>query len=144
MATAKNGDKVKVHYTGTFEDGEQFDSSIGKEPLEFELGAGMMIPGFEKGVVGMEQGEKKKLVLPPEEAYGLYNEEYVVKVGRDKLPPDLNPELNMYMEMQMPNGDPVTVMVIAMDDETLTLDANAPLAGKTLTFEIELLGILKK
>jgi len=144
MPNAQIGDKVKVHYTGRLENGEQFDSSVDKEPLEFELGAGQMIPGFEKGVVGMEHGEKKTIVLPPEEAYGPYNEEYAIKVERTKLPPDINPELGMYMEMQTPNGEPVTVKVIDMDDTTITLDANAPLAGKTLTFDIELVGLLKK
>lgn len=144
MPNAQNGDKVKVHYTGTLENGEQFDSSRGGEPLEFELGAGMMIPGFEKGVLGMEQGESKKITLAPEEAYGPYNSDYVIKVERTKLPPDLNPEIGMYMEMQTPSGEPVTVKVIDMDEGSITLDANAPLAGKTLTFDIELVGLLKK
>lgn len=144
MPNAQNGDRVKVHYTGTLDNGEQFDTSVGKDPLEFTLGEGMMIPGFEKGVLGMEQGEKKQIVLPPEQAYGPYNDDYVLRVEKDKLPPDINAELNMYMEMQTPDGNPITVKVIGIDEDTITLDANAPLAGKTLTFDIELVGLLKQ
>jgi peptidylprolyl isomerase len=133
----KDGDTVKVHYKGTLEDGSVFDSSEGREPLQFVVGSGQMIAGFDKGVVGMMVGEKKTITLSPEEAYGYPNEQNVMEVDKSNFPPDM--ELEEGMQLMGPGGRPVTVKAIS--DSAVTIDANHPLAGKTLTFEIELMEI---
>ena len=135
--TAKGGDTVKVNYTGKLDDGSVFDSSQGREPLQFVLGAGQMIAGFDQGVVGMKVGEKKTIILTPEQAYGLPSDERIMRVGKGQFPADL--ELTVGMQLQGPTGFPVTVKEIGAD--SVTIDTNHPLAGKTLTFEVEMMEI---
>jgi peptidylprolyl isomerase len=135
---AKPGDKVRVHYTGTLEDGTRFDSSEGRDPLEFQVGGGEVIPGFEKAVQGMKPGDDKEFVIPAEEAYGPHREEMVLTIDRNQVPPDISPEVGDELHLQTPDGQPVPVRVIDADEETVTLDANHPLAGETLKFEIRL------
>jgi len=141
MSLAKPGDTVKIHYTGTLDDGTQFDSSAGRDPLEFELGTGEVIPGFETAVEGMAVGESKKVRLEAEEAYGPRHDQLVQEVARNVLPDDLMPEEGMALQTESPEGQISQLMVIAVTDETITLDANHPLAGQPLSFEIELVEI---
>ena len=137
----ENGQKVKIHYTGTLDDGSQFDSSAGRDPLEFEMGAGMVIPGFEKGVEGMDVGEKKTIHIPAAEAYGERREEMIMQFERSQLPEGLDPTVGMGLQMQGPEGQPVPVTVTAVDEENITIDANHQLAGQNLNFELELVEI---
>lgn len=137
----ENGQMVKIHYTGTLDDGNRFDSSEGREPLEFEMGAGMVIPGFESGVRDMAVGEKKNIHIPVAEAYGEHREDMVMDFERSQLPEDLKPEVGMGLQMQGPQGQPVPVQVIAVDETTITIDANHPLAGQNLNFELELVEV---
>ena len=138
LAVAKDGNTVKVHYTGKLDDGTTFDTSVESEPLEFTIGAGQMIPGFEGAVRGMQVGQVKTVTIPAEEAYGSHNEDMVLVVERDKLPDNLNPVVGQQLQMQQENGNTAVVVVTDVSDTTITLDANHPLAGKALTFEIEL------
>jgi FKBP-type peptidyl-prolyl cis-trans isomerase 2 len=137
----ENGQKVKIHYTGTLDDGNQFDSSAGRDPLEFEMGAGMVIPGFETGVVDMAVGEKKSIHIPATEAYGEKRDEMVMEFERAQLPEGLEPEVGMGLQMQGPEGQPIPVQITAIADETITIDANHPLAGQNLNFELELVEV---
>jgi peptidylprolyl isomerase len=141
-ATAGNGDTVQVNYTGKLADGTVFDSSIGREPLEFTLGAGQVIPGFEKAVFDMKVGEKKTVTIPVEEAYGPVRDELVAEISRERLPSDLTPEVGQQLVMTQPEGGQVIVTITGVSDNTVTINANHPLAGKDLTFEIELVKIL--
>ncbi|MBC7893224.1 MAG: peptidylprolyl isomerase [Sphingobacteriaceae bacterium] len=142
MAQAKSGDTVQVHYTGRLEDGSVFDSSDGRDPLEFQLGSGMVIPGFDQGLTGMTVGEKKTIHIPADEAYGPVNEEMILQIERAQIPPDLPLELGMQLNMhQDGNGQVVPVKVVEVTDESVTLDANHELAGKTLIFDLELVGV---
>ena len=141
MSQAKKGDSVKIHYTGTLEDGKVFDSSAGRDPLGFTLGGGQVIVGFEEAVLGMALGDKKKVTIPSHKAYGEKNEELVIEVPRNQVPPDLNPEVDQKLQMGGPNGELVVVTVVAVTDEAVVLDANPPLAGKDLTFDLELVAI---
>ena len=141
MSKVKNGDVVKVHYTGKLKDGSVFDSSHGREPLQFTVGAGQMIKGFDKGVVGMEQGEKKTLEIPCDQAYGPHRDEMIAKVARNDVPDTINPEKGMVLQMQHPEGFPITVTVAEVDDEYIVLDGNPPLAGEDLVFEVEMVEI---
>lgn len=138
MSETKRGDNVKVHYTGKLADGTVFDSSDGGEPLEFAVGSGQVIQGFEEGVVGMKVGESKVVEIPVEKAYGQRNEELVIQAPIEQVPPDLNPELGMRLEMGGANGEILRVVVTEITETHITLDANPPLAGKDLIFEIEL------
>jgi peptidylprolyl isomerase len=138
----EKGQKIKIHYTGTLDDGSQFDSSAGRDPLEFEVGSGMVIPGFDAGVIGMAVGEKKQIHIPAAEAYGEPNEAMVMQFDRAQLPDDLEPEVGMGLHMQGPQGQPIPVMVTAVEAETITIDANHPLAGQNLNFELELVEIV--
>lgn len=138
----ENGQKVKIHYTGTLDDGSQFDSSAGREPLEFEVGAGMVIPGFENGVKDMAVGEKKTIHIPAAEAYGERREEMVMDFERSTLPEGLEPEAGMRLSMQGPQGQPVPVIVTAVTESSITIDANHQLAGQDLNFELELIEIV--
>ncbi|VGO13354.1 FKBP-type peptidyl-prolyl cis-trans isomerase SlyD [Pontiella desulfatans] len=137
----ENGKKVTIHYTGTLDDGSQFDSSAGRDPLEFEMGAGMVIPGFEKGVADMEVGDKKTINIPAAEAYGEKRDEMVMEFDRSQLPEDLEPEVGMGLQMQGPQGQPVPVQITEVAEATITIDANHPLAGQNLNFELELVSV---
>jgi len=141
-AQAKNGDTVQVNYTGKLADGTVFDSSVGREPLEFTLGAGQMITGFEKAVLGMKVGEKKTVTIPSDEAYGPHLDDMVVEVPREKLPSNIEPKVGQMLEATRPDGEKIGFIITSIsDNNTVTIDANHPLAGKDLTFEIELVKI---
>jgi peptidylprolyl isomerase len=142
MAKARQGDEVKVHYKGHLGDGSVFDSSEGREPLQFKIGEGLIIPGFEQAVVGMEKGENKTVLIPAAEAYGAYQEEMVAVVERDQFPVDLNPEIGQQLELGREEGQNMIVTVTEVTEKTVTLDANHPLAGEDLTFEIDLVEIV--
>ncbi len=141
MGQAKKGDTVKVHYTGRLEDGTIFDSSVKREPLAFKLGAGQLIAGFEKAVEGLEPGDKTTAVIPAAEAYGPHQEEAVLTIDRSQLPPDIQPEVGQELEVQQETGQTMNVRIVQVDDAQVTLDANHPLAGKDLAFEIELVAV---
>lgn len=142
MVQAKPGDTVKIHYTGKLDDGTVFDSSAEREPLEFTLSGGQVIPGFEQAVVGMAPGESKTEKIPMEQAYGPYRQEMVIQVNREQLPPDLDPEVGLQLQIQQPNGQAIPVLVTEVTNSKVTLDANHPLAGEDLTFDIELVEIV--
>ncbi|NJM94614.1 MAG: peptidylprolyl isomerase [Cytophagales bacterium] len=141
MSKAQNGNQVKVHYTGTLSDGSIFDSSKGGEPLAFELGAGQMIPGFEQAVLGMEQGQVVTAEIPAEEAYGQRREDMMVAFPKSDFPDHISPELGMELTLQDQEGHPINVVVSEISEGKVLLDANHPLAGQDLTFEIELVEI---
>lgn len=141
MAQAKKGDKVKVHYTGKLDDGTVFDSSAGREPLEFVVGAGQMIPGFDRGVDGMNAGESRTVRISSDDAYGPHHDEMVIRVGRDEFPPEIAPAVGDQLQMRHESGQIVMVTVTEVGDAEVTLDANHPLAGKDLTFDIELVEV---
>jgi peptidylprolyl isomerase len=140
---AKSGDTVSVDYTGKLSDGTVFDTSADREPLEFTLGQGEMMPAFERAIVGMKAGQKKTFTVAAEEAYGSYYEERVVVFSRTEIPKDITPQVGMMLQQTQEDGSVITATIIEVTDETVTLDANHPLAGKDLTFEIELLNISK-
>jgi FKBP-type peptidyl-prolyl cis-trans isomerase 2 len=141
MSTAKQGDTIQIHYTGTLEDGTVFDSSEGREPLSFTLGQGQVISGFEEAALGMEVGETKKARIEVDDAYGERRDDLVLEVPREQLPDELEVDVGTPLQLQQPDGQAVPVTVTALDDTTVTLDANHPLAGQTLNFEITLVGI---
>jgi peptidylprolyl isomerase len=141
MQQAKQGDTVHVHYRGTLEDGSEFDSSDGGDPISFTIGSGEVIPGFENAISGMSPGQKKTERMSVENAYGEHREELVFKVGRDQIPPDNDVEVGDMLQVGFPDGTSAAVQVADLDEETVTLDANHPLAGKELTFELELVKI---
>ena len=141
MSVAKNGDSVKIHYTGKLDDGTIFDSSLGREPLEFTLGAGHVIPGFEEMVRGMSVGESKTSTIPVDQAYGERRDDMIVQIDRGQLPEDLKAEVGQELYVQQPGGQVLPVLVVDVDDAGITIDANHPLAGQDLTFEIELVSI---
>jgi peptidylprolyl isomerase len=143
MAQAKAGDIVKIHFTGKLEDGSVFGSSADSEPLEFELGSGHVIPGVEKAVEGMNVGESKTVKVPAEQGYGERREELVEEVGKDKFPEDVDPQVGQRFEVPQQQGQPVLVTVVGVSDSSVTLDANHMLAGKELTFDLELVDIPK-
>ena len=138
MTEAKRGDNVKVHYTGRLEDGTVFDSSEGREPLEFAVGSGQVIQGFDEAVVGMSIGDSKEVHIPVEKAYGERKDEMVIQAPIEQVPPDLNPQIGMQLEMGGVNGEILRVVVVEITETHITLDANPPLAGKDLNFSIEL------
>jgi len=142
MQQAKKGDMVRVHYTGRLISGEQFDSSAGREPLEFTVGAGQMIKGFDTGVEGMSIGEKKVINITPEEGYGPRNEEAVIEFPIEQVPADMKLEPGMQLTLQNQEGQPVPVVVSEVRDEVVILDANHFLAGKNLVFDVELVEIV--
>lgn len=144
MEQAKKGDKVKVHYHGKLTDGTTFDSSEGRQPLEFEVGSGMVIKGFDDGVTGMSVGDKKTISIPSEEAYGEVQKEMIIDFPRNNFPPDIEPEIGMTLNMHSENGQEIPVVVTNVTEETVTLDANHPLAGKELIFDLELVDIKGK
>jgi len=140
-AQAQNGDIVEVDYTGTLENGTVFDTSVGGEPLEFTLGQGQMIPGFEQAVLGMKIGEMKTVTIPADEAYGQYSDDMVQVINRDELPADLDPYVGQQLQGPGPGGGISIGTVTNVTDTTITIDFNHFLAGKDLTFEIELVSI---
>jgi len=142
MTEAKTNDTVRVHYTGKLEDGSVFDSSIEREPLEFTIGQERLIPGFESAVVGMQPGEKKVENVAADEAYGPFRNELVKDLSRAEFPPEANVAEGQRFEARTPDGQPLTLTVVDVGDDTVTVDANHPLAGKDLVFEIELLEIV--
>ena len=141
MSQAKPGDTVKIHYTGTLDDGTQFDSSSGRDPLEFEIGSGQVIPGFDKAVEGMSVGESKSVRIEPADAYGRHHDQLVQTVSRDALPENIAPEIGMRLQSQNPDGQVIELTVTEVTDDTITVDANHPLAGQALNFEVELTAI---
>jgi peptidylprolyl isomerase len=141
MTTAKQGDTVHIHYSGALDDGTVFDSSADRDPLSFTIGSGQVIPGFEEAVIGMAIDEKKNVTIPVDKAYGPRNEELIMTVPKEQVPPDLNPEVGQKLQMQGPNDTPVVVEVTEVAEEHIKLDANPPLAGKDLIFDIELVEI---
>lgn len=141
MTQAKTGDTVKIHYSGTLHDGTTFDSSAGRDPIEFAVGAGAVIPGFDKAVEGMTVGESKSITIPPEEAYGPHHEQLVQEVPADALPDGLTPELGMQLQGTRGDGETVLFTVTGIADDAITVDGNHPLAGHALNFEIELIEI---
>jgi peptidylprolyl isomerase len=141
-AKAKNGDTVKVHYTGKLEDDTVFGTSTDSEPLEFEIGAGQIIKGFEQAVVGMKAGETKTEIIEADNAYGPSRKEMVLAVERSQLPEDIDPKVGDQLQINQQENQPVQVTVTEVTDEKITLDANHPLAGKDLTFDIELVEIV--
>jgi len=142
MTQANEGNRVKVHYQGLLNDGTVFDSSYESDPLEFTIGEGEIIPGFEDAVVGMQAGDKKNVAVTSEQAYGEYKEERKIEIERSQLPEDITPEIGMVLQMDTPNNRTLYVTIVDIGDENLTLDANHPLAGKDLNFEIELMEIM--
>lgn len=140
MQQASTGDTVQVHYTGKLDDGSVFDSSRGREPLEFTVGAGQVIAGFDGAVAGMAPGDEKTVKIPAEEAYGSPREELRFTVPRGQFPDDIEPRIGQQLQMSQ-NGEVAIVTVAAVSDDGVTLDANHPLAGRDLTFELELVGI---
>ena len=138
---ANDGNTVKVHYTGTLEDGTIFDTSAEREPMEFTLGTGQVIPGFEEAVRGMQVGQSKTFTIPSEQAYGPYLDDRVLVVEREQLPEDLKPEAGQQLQIPVADGRTTMVIVTDVSETTITLDANHPMAGKNLTFEIEVVEI---
>lgn len=141
MAQAKNGDTVRVHYTGRLDDGSVFDSSNGREPLEFVLGAQQVIPGFEDAVDGLNPGEERTVTIPSDRAYGPHRDEMILTVGRDQFPEGVEPAVGQQLQMSQ-GGQVAIVTVTGVTDAEVTLDANHPLAGKDLTFDVQLVEIV--
>lgn len=141
MQKAKIDDTVKVHYTGKLADGTVFDSSEGRDPLEFKIGSGMMIPGFDKAVQGLAIDESKLVEIPSAEAYGEMNPEMIQEVSKSQLPPEMNVEVGMQLMSQHPSGQEIPLIVTEVKEESIVVDANHPLAGKDLTFDIKLVSI---
>ena len=138
----KSGDVVRVHYTGTLEDGSQFDSSVGRAPLEFTVGAGQMIAGFDAGVVGMAVGEKKTILIDPDHGYGQKDPSAIIEFPSSNIPEGMTVEVGMKLNLQNQYGQPVPVLVIEVKEEVIIMDANHFLAGKDLTFEVEIVEIV--
>ncbi|MBP6385905.1 MAG: peptidylprolyl isomerase [Pseudarcicella sp.] len=142
MSIAKTGDKVAVHYTGKFADGIVFDSSEGRDTLQFQLGTGMVIKGFDEGITGMTIGDKKTVNIPAKDAYGEANPESIITIPKSEVPADMQVEIGMQLTMNDENGNMLDVTVTDLTEQSITLDANHPLAGKDLIFDIELVNIL--
>jgi peptidylprolyl isomerase len=141
MSQAKSGDTVKIHYTGTLDDGSEFDSSSGRDPLEFTVGSGQVIPGFDKAVEGMAVGDQKKVRIEAEDAYGEPSDQMIQEVPKSALPDDLEPKEGMGLQAKGQDGRVINLTVTEVSDETITVDGNHPLAGKPLNFDIELVSI---
>lgn len=141
MSQAKQGDTVQVHYTGTLDNGEEFDSSRDREPLEFTVGSGQVIPGFDAGVTGMSVGETKEIHIPSTEAYGPRQDELVAALPRTQLPEGFAPEIGQHVQLQSPAGEMLFAKIVDSDADSITVDANHPLAGENLNFSLELVEI---
>lgn len=142
MAQVKTGDTVKIHYTGKLDDGTVFDSSVEREPLEFKVGEGQVIPGFESAVIDMTVGDEKQFTIPPDDAYGSKREDMVLEVPKADLPDEITPEVGLPLQIQAQDGSVADVVVSDIKDETITIDGNHPLAGENLNFEVKLVEIL--
>ena len=142
MAQAKTGDTVKVHYTGRLDDGTVFDTSAEREPLQFTIGEGQLIQDFEKAIVGMNPGETKTVQIPSDNAYGPHREEMVMEVNRSEFPQDLEPKVDQMLQVSQSDGKSFVVRVTDVSESKVKLDANHPLAGKDLTFDIQLADIV--
>ncbi|QCX37551.1 peptidylprolyl isomerase [Aureibaculum algae] len=141
MIQVKENNTVKVNYTGKLSDGQIFDSSEGREPLEFTLGQGQLIPGFEKGLIDMKLNEKKTITIPKAEAYGEVNEQLIQEVNKTELPQDMEPKVGMGLVSKSPDGQEMNLMVVEVKDESIVIDGNHPLAGKDLIFDLEVIEI---
>ncbi len=141
MSVVATGNKVKIHYTGIFDDGEVFDSSREVDPLEFEVGAGQVIPGFDDAVIGMKVGETKNVRLLEDEAYGPYNPEMVFDADPSQFEEGMALEIGQQFQTQMEDGTPLLLTVKSIEGEKITLDANHPMAGKVLNFDLEVVSI---
>lgn len=141
MAEAKEGDEVQVHYTGKLEDGTVFDTSEDGEPLSFTIGEERVIPGFEEAVTGMEPGDTKTTEVEPEQAYGEHREDMVMEMEKDQIPSEVDPEVGQQLQLRLENGQTVPVLITALGEDTVTIDANHPLAGRKLIFEIEVVDV---
>ncbi len=141
MSQAKKGDSVKIHYKGTLQDGTVFDSSEGRDPLGFTIGSGQVIPGFDEAVMGMSMGESKNVTIPADKAYGQRKDELVMPFPKNQVPPEIKPEIGQQLQVGGPDGEPITVSVMEITEDSIVLDANPPLAGKNLIFDIELVEI---
>jgi len=144
MKTVEKGSKIKVHYTGTLNNGDKFDSSLDRnQTLDFEVGSGQMIKGFDEGVVGMQKGESKTINIKPEDAYGVVNPDAQTELPNDTFPPDFNPQVGEVVQGSTIDGRPVVAKIKELKEETTILDLNHPLAGEELNFEIEVVDIEK-
>lgn len=143
MEQAKNGDKVRVHYTGKLTNGEEFDSSKNREPLEFTVGAGQMIKGFDAAMPGMAVGDKKTINILPADAYGEKDDQAMIEFPKENIPKDMKVEVGMQLQLRNENGQPFPVTIAEIKDDVIVLDANHSLAGKELVFDIELMEIVK-
>lgn len=141
MSEVKNNSEILVHYTGKLDNGEVFDSSAGREPLAFTVGSGMVIPGFDAGVLGMKINESKTIAIPSAEAYGEVMQELIQEVPMSQLPPEIKPEVGMQLMSQAPNGQEIPLRITTVKDESIIVDANHPLAGKNLNFDLTLVQI---
>ena len=141
MTQASTGNTVSFHYTGTLDDGSTFDSSAGRDPLQFELGANQIIPGLEKEIVGMSVGEKKKIRVTSEEAYGPHRPDAIQTVDRSQIPAEIELKEGLELQAQAPNGQPIRLKVVEVGETDVKLDANHPLAGQDLTFDVEIVAI---
>lgn len=141
MSQVKQGDTVRLHYTGTLNDGTEFDSSAGRDPLEFTVGSGQIIPGLDAAIPGMSVGDKKVVTVAADQAYGPAHENARQDVPRSEIPDHIPLDIGVQLQLQAPDGQAIPVRVVAVSDETVTLDANHPLAGQDLTFAIELVSI---
>ena len=141
MTLAKAGNTVQIHYTGTLQDGSVFDSSDGRDPLEFQLGSGQIIPGLDSAIDGMAAGEQTTVTIPAADAYGDYQDEARQTIPREQIPADIPLDVGTMLQMQTPDGNAVPVQVAEVTDDAVTLDANHPLAGKDLTFAVEVVSV---
>jgi FKBP-type peptidyl-prolyl cis-trans isomerase 2 len=141
LSTIKEGDTVSVHYTGTLTTGEVFDSSKNREPLTFTLGQGQLIAGFEKAVIGLSEGDSTTAKIPAKEAYGEVNPEMIVDVPKNQLPTEIEARVGLQLQLNQPNGQAIPVQITEVKEETITIDANHPLAGKDLNFDIKVIEI---
>lgn len=141
MAQAKEGDEVQVHYTGRLEDGTVFDTSEDGEPLSFTIGENRVIPGFEEAVTGMQPGESKTTEVEPEQAYGEHREDMVMEMDRGQIPNEVDPEVGQQLQLRLENGQTVPVLITALGEDSVTIDANHPLAGRKLIFDIEVVDV---
>jgi peptidylprolyl isomerase/FKBP-type peptidyl-prolyl cis-trans isomerase SlpA len=140
VAQANTGDEVQVHYTGKLEDGTKFDESE-EEPLSFIIGENRVIPGFEEAVTGMEPGDEKTVEVEPEQAYGEHREDMVMEMDHDQIPDEVEPEVGQQLQLRLENGQTVPVLITALGEDSVTIDANHPLAGRTLIFDIEVIDV---